>query len=714
MTCFRLLLLLYPKKLLGPTWFHGVCHAAGGGPKTRAVAPGMRPKICLMLGRKRRHGVDRPCREPLQRSSADSRDARRFPAAVCAAVVAGATCSARYTRGSRRCASKKTVARRAEDLDSAETEMGFLNKVFLYREELEKEILAAEETVQALRHALLRAELRLKGLRQRRADARDERRQDAGLSLGSFLPSTTSKVGFGQLRGWLAQQSVNLLQQAEAAGEQEAQLRQQRQRRLEKQSEEQMQRAADQASERVVRQHVLDFFDRLAAQEDSQELAANATEAGEAAAQSEQLFLRWLRDFHSEYDETWFEQNLMRIDLAFRHMFEAHGGMNHNWRILCHDRRSMLKGARNLRSHMTGQPWQLWNLLAAGPTDGDDKSPRATTAPLILIVLAILYGGNVPLLKTVEVEAPLQLTGPELLALRFVSSTVISLPFLVTNWRKVGALLVPSTELAIWLFSGYALQILGLEKTSASTCAVASALTGPFVQILEFVVDGKQFTPFVALCSAGTFAGIALFVSAPSLAEAQKNLFERFWNILKMIAPQAGPMPHEAILKGVPGEALAITGAFLFAVHVYRSNRLIEKGDLTGRVSDNDFAVGLAAVQLAVAAVICIVASAIDSPYSPAEQLRIAERLRPEIWEEILACGVLCTGLPAVVELFAFNYVGPAVASLIYCTIPLWGTFLSVIFLNEKLGLQAIIAAAIILLCSFAPSLRELATESEE
>jgi hypothetical protein len=27
-----------------------------------------------------------------------------------------------------------------------------------------------------------------------------------------------------------------------------------------------------------------------------------------------------------EYDETWFEQNLMRIDLAFRHMFEAQGG----------------------------------------------------------------------------------------------------------------------------------------------------------------------------------------------------------------------------------------------------------------------------------------------------------------------------------------------------------------------------------------------------
>jgi len=330
---------------------------------------------------------------------------------------------------------------------------------------------------------------------------------------------------------------------------------------------------------------------------------------------------------------------------------------------------------------------------------------------LILIVLAILYGGNVPLLKTVEVEAPLQLTGPELLALRFLASTVVSVPFLVTNWKKVGALLVPSTELAIWLFSGYVLQILGLEKTSASTCAVASALTGPFVQILEFVIDGKQFTPFVALCSAGTFAGIALFVSAPSLAEAPQNLFEKFWNILKMIQPSAGPMPHEAILKGIPGEVLAIIGAFLFALHVYRSNRLIEKGDPSGRVTGTDFAVCLAAVQLAAAAVICIVASAIDSPYTTAEQLSIAERLRPEIWEQILVCGVLCTGLPAVVELFAFNYVGPAVASLIYCTIPLWGTFLSVIFLNEKLGMQAILAAAIILVCSFAPSLNDLQKE---
>ncbi|CAJ1439487.1 unnamed protein product, partial [Effrenium voratum] len=86
-------------------------------------------------------------------------------------------------------------------------------------------------------------------------------------------------------------------------------------------------------------------------------------------------------------------------------------------------------------------------------------------------------------------------------------------------------------------------------------------------------------------------------------------------------------------------------------------------GDPSGRVSGSDFAVGLAAVQLAAAAAICAVASWIDSPYSTAQQLAIAERLGPDVWGQIFACGVLCTGLPAIVELFAFNYVGPVLAS---------------------------------------------------
>lgn len=370
------------------------------------------------------------------------------------------------------------------------------------------------------------------------------------------------------------------------------------------------------------------------------------------------------------------------------------------FRVLCQRPHSKTSPVARRSAGLTGGP----------PPDSESSGfVNKVTAPGILVLMAILYGGNVPLLKTVELEAPMDLTAPELLALRFIAAAAVAVPFFISNSKQVSTLVGPSTELAFWLFMGYALQILGLEKTSASTCAVATALTGPFVQVLEFVVDKKEFTPLVVLCSAGTFAGLALFVSAPSMAAAEpplRGFFDRLWNILGLVEPKA-PLPHEAFLKDVPGELLAVAGTFFFAVHVYRSNRLIAQGETEGSADapkGDDLAVGLAAVQMVAAAVICMVASFIDSPYTTAEQFAIAERLAPRIWLQIVICGLLCTGLPAVVELFAFKFVGPAISSLIYCTIPLWGTLLSVLFLKEKLGPQAILASALILVCSLGPS----------
>ncbi|CAE7552673.1 unnamed protein product [Symbiodinium natans] len=400
------------------------------------------------------------------------------------------------------------------------------------------------------------------------------------------------------------------------------------------------------------------------------------------------------------------------------------GGRSHGFRG-CLAAAAGLRVLLSKRSHLRGTAVARRSAGIAGkpPPDSESGLVNEVTAPAILVLMAILYGGNVPLLKTVELEAPMDLTAPELLALRFISAAVVSLPFFTFNFKQVRSLAIPSVELAFWLFFGYALQILGLEKTSASTCAVATALTGPFVQVLEFVVDGKQFTPLVVACSVGTFAGLALFVSAPSLATPVPPLravFERLFNFLSIVEPPA-PMPHEALLKDVPGELLAILGTFFFAVHVYRSNRIIgqsetqqaEEGEGSDDARGDDFAVGLAAVQLVAAAVICVVASSFDSPYTTGEQLSVAERLSPAIWAQIVACGLLCTGLPAVVELFAFKFVGPAIASLIYCTIPLWGTLLSVVFLQEKLGPQAILASLLILTSSLGPSVYALLNPEE-
>jgi len=343
-----------------------------------------------------------------------------------------------------------------------------------------------------------------------------------------------------------------------------------------------------------------------------------------------------------------------------------------------------------------------------------DALINEVTAPAVLLVLAVLYGGNVPLLKTVELTAPLNLTAPELLSLRFVAASVVVLPWLVLNWKQVRPVLQPACELGFWLVVGYALQILGLEKTSVSTAAVATALTGPFVQALQIVVDKKPFVPFVGACSLGTLGGIALFATAPGGGENPlAPLIERILNFFPLLA-QHPRLPHEALLSGVPGEALALGGVFFFAVHVWRSNAVVSEGDKTGELKGDDFEVGLASVQLVVATALCILWSFFDSPFTTSEQFTVLQRLDVNAWGQIAACGVLCTGIPALLELFAFKFVEPAIASLIYCTIPLWGTMLGVFFLHDSFGPQSIAAGLIILSCSFAPSAVELWEKREQ
>lgn len=269
-------------------------------------------------------------------------------------------------------------------------------------------------------------------------------------------------------------------------------------------------------------------------------------------------------------------------------------------------------------------------------------------------------------------------------------------------------MLAPAAELAVWLWIGYTLQILGLEKSSATTTSIATALTGPIVQVLELVIDRKPLSPLVAGCSVGTTLGIALFVTAPGsgvsgLDSPLKPLVERMLNFFPLLAPSP-KLPHEVLLAGVPGEALALLGAVIFAVHVWRCNRIVAEGDRTGRLSSDDFALALAAAQCIVTTLICMGLSFVDSPYPLGEQVAVLKRLGTEEWVRIAACGVLCTGLPSVLELFAFKVVDPAVTSLIYCTIPLWGTSLGVIFLHDSFGVQSIVAGLLILVCSLAPS----------
>jgi len=342
------------------------------------------------------------------------------------------------------------------------------------------------------------------------------------------------------------------------------------------------------------------------------------------------------------------------------------------------------------------------------------------TGPALLLLLAVLYGGNVPLLKSIEDIAPLSLTAPELLTLRFLMATVLALPFLATHRSRVRIALSPALELSVWLWIGYFLQILALEKTSASITSVGVACTGVIVQLLELYFDRKPISPVVAVFSAGTLAGVAAFVTSPGGGSDPgsgpfRPLVDRMLNMYPILAP--AKLPHAVVLDGVPGEVLCVGGAFFFAVHVWRSNKIVvqsAKPEVRGPMSQDEYCLALSALQVVVVMCLCMVTSYFDSPYSLNEQVSVLQRIDFAMWLQIAACGMLCTALPAVLELFAFKVVDPAVASLIYSTIPLWGTCLGVVFLHDAFGTQSICAGIVILVCSLAPSAIDILSKQKE
>lgn len=317
------------------------------------------------------------------------------------------------------------------------------------------------------------------------------------------------------------------------------------------------------------------------------------------------------------------------------------------------------------------------------------------TAPVLLLVLAVLYAGNFPLLKMIELRSPLSLTPSETLTLRFVLASLTLAPWMVFNWHKVAATFKPGCELGFWLSLGFYCQIQGLQRTTAAGTAVALALTGPIVQVLEILIDKKPFSPLVGLCSLGTTLGIALFVTAQGWQNPSP--------------PQSAEVASSELslhggLQVVLGEVLALLGGFFFAVHCWRATRIVADGDPSTGLSSDEYSLPVAATSLVTTAVMCLSVCLLSSAFSLERQMLVLGDLSLSTWVEIALTGILCTGVPILTEVAAFRHVDPAIASLIYCTIPLWGACLSLVLLKESFGLASASAGVLILVCSILPS----------
>eukprot|EP00443_Scrippsiella_acuminata_P023233 CAMPEP_0115167746 /NCGR_PEP_ID=MMETSP0270-20121206/386_1 /TAXON_ID=71861 /ORGANISM="Scrippsiella trochoidea, Strain CCMP3099" /LENGTH=409 /DNA_ID=CAMNT_0002580371 /DNA_START=382 /DNA_END=1609 /DNA_ORIENTATION=- len=325
-------------------------------------------------------------------------------------------------------------------------------------------------------------------------------------------------------------------------------------------------------------------------------------------------------------------------------------------KALCGTRVAGRYGSHKLIAHIPAEKSSLSSEGGAGPAPG--AVLNKATAPLFLMVLAMLCGGNMPLLKSLQSTG---LSPAAALILRFAAHPAARV------------------ELALFLSFAFSLQIMALGKIAASSCSVFLACTGVVVQVLELVFDGKVVSPPVGLASIGTLLGIVLFNAGP------------------------GPVatgPAE-LAGGVPGEVLALLSTTCLALHMWRSS----KKQPADEEDSEGFALALASFQCPLVLLFCVLLHAMMGTVSTQSMLAAASAMTPGSWAQAAACGLLCTGLPMLLEISAFQLVPASLTSLIYATTPVWGLMFAMLFLGEPCRLTSCGAGLLILACAAAPSL---------
>lgn len=323
---------------------------------------------------------------------------------------------------------------------------------------------------------------------------------------------------------------------------------------------------------------------------------------------------------------------------------------------------------------------------------------NASTAPLVLLLLAMLYAGNVPLMKSLQAGGvPIS----TILLVRFGLATALAAPLLAARVRGLQPqMLRRACELALYVAVGYRLQLAALQRTPCAVCSVAAACTGVMVQLLECGVDGKRISPVVAFSCLGTIAGVSLFSASRASADPCAAA-------ASLVSPAVGSASLDTWLAAaLPGEVLALLSTACFAMRVWRSNKMLAAS--AEDQGEEGSALVMAAAQCTLVFVFCALFSLAGQSGSPGRLLEAVSSLSPSAWLRVSVCGLLCTGLPMLLEFFAFRHVPPTVVSLIYCSTPVWALGLAVAFLREACGLQTTIAGAIIVICSMTPSIAQL------
>lgn len=265
---------------------------------------------------------------------------------------------------------------------------------------------------------------------------------------------------------------------------------------------------------------------------------------------------------------------------------------------------------------------------------------RQNRAVLALVGAAFLFGATF-----VVVKAALDAIEPlSFIAWRFAIGAVVLAALAIPKGRS---LWIDGTIAGLALFAGYALQTLGLEFTTAGNSALITGLYVVFTPFLVSIFSRRAPTLWVVGGAATAFAGVFLLTGVNGL-------------------------------RLETGDLLTVGCAFAFAAHIVALSRYAHRHPV----------VPFTTVQLAVTAVLSI-ALAWMFESGPG----IPDR---SVWPAIALTALGVTVGAYLLQIWSQTVVGPGTAAIVLSAEPVFGVATAWIVLDERLGVEGWIGAALI------------------
>jgi drug/metabolite transporter (DMT)-like permease len=275
---------------------------------------------------------------------------------------------------------------------------------------------------------------------------------------------------------------------------------------------------------------------------------------------------------------------------------------------------------------------------------------------LLLVFVTMIWGGTFLVVKdTVKLSGPFTY-----LTLSYgIGTLVLTLIFRRRLKRITRAEVISGLIIGVFLFTGYALQTIGLQYTTVSKAGFITGLYVPLVPVFSFIFLRQK-------PALGAIVGVAFSLLGLALLSIT-NSFNLVFGL---------------------GEVLILGCAFAFALHIVCISKFAPRAD----------AINLAIVQLALTSLLSFLCMPLAH-----EAFTLPPLL---VWAAVLFMGVVDVAFCLLMMNWVQQFVSGTRATLIYALEPMWAALFGYLLAGEVLSLPAWIGCGFILLGMAAGRLR--------